>query len=280
MPLDFDYRKHTTIYKGYSIQTYQFGEGENVVFSFPSFPHSGLYYLWFLTHYNTSKVKFITFDLPGWTGYSENIFQTNKFTLDEYVEIAKVILKDYKIERFSVIGYSFGGALALKLAADMKSKVDKVVLVSSVINSRIIRGFRVVNLVKLLHITKYYYILKALIKGRFKAIAKILNREEGMPKVFIDMYTDMLNHIDSKIISDSIYQLFTSDYSKYIPEINEKNVLVVNSRDEGRMFTVQAEYMRRHLNNEKSLYIHGTHDDFILKCKKDVVRDVVTFLTT
>ena len=64
--LDFSYKKSTVEYKNNLIQCYEFGTGKKIVFSFPSFPHSGLYYLWFLNHYDTSKVKFITFDLPGW----------------------------------------------------------------------------------------------------------------------------------------------------------------------------------------------------------------------
>jgi len=279
MPLNFDYRKHTTIYKGANIQTYEFGDGEKVIFSFPSFPHSGLYYLWFLTHYDKSKVKFITFDLPGWTGYSDNIFGGREFSIDEYVEIAKKILRDYEVKTFSVIGYSFGGAMALKLAADCKDQVEKVVLVSSVINSNLVKRFKLVNLVKLLHYSKYYNALKTLIRRKMKTIAKILVLEEGIPAVFLEMYSDMVSHIDPRVISESIYKLFTSDYSSYLDEIKDKEVLIVNTREEGRFFSIQAEYIRRRLNSEKSLHIHGTHDDFILRCRTDVVRDVLKFLS-
>jgi len=277
--LTFDYRKHTTTYKGYSIQTYEFGEGENIVFSFPSFPHSGLYYLWFLTHYDKHSVRFITFDLPGWSGYSENIFQKNDFTIDEYVEIAKVILSDYGVDKFSVIGYSFGGAMALKLAADCKERVNKLVLVSSVINSNIVQRFNLIRLVKLLHFSKYYNVLRNVIVRKMKEISRVLNEEEGIPMIFLEMYSDMVKHIDARVISESIYKLFTSDYSKYLDEIRDKEVLIVNTKEEPKLFRIQAEFLRRKLNNEKSMYIHGSHDDFILRCRKDVVKEVIKFLS-
>lgn len=274
----FDYRKHTTLYKDSSIQTYEFGTGEKVVFSFPSYPHSGLYYLWFLTHYDTSKVRFITFDLPGWTGYSDNVFQGREFSIDEYVDIAKVILRDYKVERFSVIGYSFGGALALKLASDLKDKVDKVVLVSSVINSKLIDRINITRLIKTAHFLKYYSILKRIVLRKMREVNSVLIMESSIPPVFLNMYSDMVRQVNARVITESIYQLFTSDYSKYLENIKDKDILIVNSMNEDRMFRIQAHFLRNFFKNEKSLHIVGTHDDFILRCKEEVVKDVINFL--
>ncbi|MEO6728688.1 MAG: alpha/beta hydrolase [Candidatus Dojkabacteria bacterium] len=275
----FDYSKHTTTYKGFNIQTYSFGTGEKVVFSFPSFPHSELYYLWFLTHYDPSKVRFITFDLPGWAGYSEDMFRNRDFNIDEYVDIAKQILKDYKVEEFSVIGYSFGGAMALKLAADLKNQVKKVVLVSSVINSNLIGRFHTFKLINIVHYLKYYSVLKTMIIRKMREVSKVLIIEESVPEVFLEMYSDMVAHLDPRVIAESIYQLFTSDYTKYLEDIKDKEILIVNSSQEDKIFRVQAEYLRKSLQNEKSLHIHGSHDDFILRCKADVVKDVINFLT-
>jgi len=276
MTFIFEHERRGISYKGHYIQTYSFGSGENIIFSFPSFPHSGLYYVWFAQHYQKHNIKFITFDLPGWIGYSENFLHNEKFSIDEYVEIAKEILKDYKVKEFSVVGYSFGGMLGIKLASDWKDKVRNVVIVSTIINGNIVNS-RTAFLIRLAKRLKAYSNLESIIKRKFKALSKILLSKD-YPSNTLNLYQDMLSHIDGKVMLESAYQLFSSDWTHYLLDIKDKKIMVVNSKDETRMFRQQAEYIRRHLGGEKSFYLHGTHDDFILNPKKEVVEKVINFL--
>ncbi len=116
MSLSFKFNKKKIKFNGYNIQTYSFGAGEKVVLSFPGFPHSGLYFTLFLRFYDPTRVKFITFDLPGWFGNSENVFQNSEFAIETYVDIAEKILEEYEVKKFNIIGYSFGSALAVLIA--------------------------------------------------------------------------------------------------------------------------------------------------------------------
>src|SRR3972149_5174458 len=107
MAYKFEFFTKDIQYQGHNVQTYALGSGQTTVFSFPSFPHSGLMYMWFLNHYDLSKIRFITFDLPGWIGHSDNFFEQQPFKMPTLINLAKTILRDYQIKEFNLIGYSF-----------------------------------------------------------------------------------------------------------------------------------------------------------------------------
>ena len=81
----------TILVDGKKVQTYSVGEGKKVIFSFPAYPHSGLIYMLFMLKYDLSKVKLITFDLPGWVGTTERFSEDGSFDVDILIKIAKAI---------------------------------------------------------------------------------------------------------------------------------------------------------------------------------------------
>lgn len=273
----FEYFTKTINYKGKCIETYVIGSGDKTVLSFPSYPHSGISYLWFLNHYSLEKVRFITFDLPGWIGDSENIFRNQVFDIEEFIRIAKEVLKAHDVTKFNILGYSFGGALAIKLANEMPDRVKKVVLVSPVIDgnaSKFTKEVIEVNLVKLLHIP---YAMKLHIQNRWKKLAPLL-LAENCPPTFISIYGQMVQMVDQDVLLNSIYTLFHLNWCSYLTCLENKECLIVNSRTETKLFRKQAELLRRKLSNKNSLYLTGQHEDFLLNPKSEVVRQVVQFL--
>ncbi len=273
----FEHQRKGIYYKGKYIQTYSFGEGDNIVLALPSFPQSGIYYLWLLDKIKFTNLKFITFDLPGWSGYSEDFLEYKSFHLDIYIDIAKEVLNAYKIKEFSILGYSFGGAIGIELASELKHRVKSIVLVSTIINGKKI-SLR--NRTKFLITIAYYlglhYKIKSYILNVFNDIKK--NHDPLMPNILLNNYSDMLNNIDEKIISKSAYDLFHSDWTKYLLNIQDKKIMILNSIDEKLLFKSQAKYIRKILKNEKTIYLHGTHDDFILKPNSKVIQEVIEFL--
>jgi len=67
----FKYTPETISYHNNLIQTYSFGDADKVIFSLPSYPHSGLSYIFFTQYYDPAKFRFITFDIPGWAGLAK-----------------------------------------------------------------------------------------------------------------------------------------------------------------------------------------------------------------
>ncbi len=276
--LQFEYFTKLIPYKGYGIETYVIGSGEKTVLSFPSFPHSGLYYLWFLNHYNLDRVRFITFDLPGWIGYSENLFkETKQVDIEDYISIAKEIIKTYNLKEFSLLGYSYGAALAIRLAHECQDEVKNVVLVSSVFDSKIIQKTKEIRFLKLIKRLKMYELLKLLVYHRWKLLKYVLLKE-GLPANYLNLYYSMMLQVDPRVITESLDALFSIDWSNYLESLENKRLLIVNSRTESKMFRKQAELLRRRFPEGKSLYLSGHHDDFVLRPKSEVVRQVVNFL--
>lgn len=143
MQTHLDYESKTLYYKGHAVQTYVFGEGPKTVFSFPSFPHSGLYYLWFVAShpYYLKQARFITMDFPGWTGYTEKeVFEDGDYDIEEVIKMCEHVIDHYstmyKIKHFSIIGYSFGGALAVRIGSIYKYRLEQIALVSTIICSQ------------------------------------------------------------------------------------------------------------------------------------------------
>jgi len=82
---DFQYFSKRVNFKGHQIQTYTYGLGKKVILALPSFPNTGLYYLFISKYYNNPKYKIISFDIPGWMGWSENVWDQKSKTVLEYL---------------------------------------------------------------------------------------------------------------------------------------------------------------------------------------------------
>ncbi len=81
-----------------------------------------------MSDYLKTNNRVIVVDLPGF-GKSE---EPNKaLVLDDYVDIVKKIIKELKIVEPIIIGHSFGGRITIKLAADKKNKLKKIILIDS-----------------------------------------------------------------------------------------------------------------------------------------------------
>lgn len=276
MKQSIDYKSEIINYKGNNIQTYKFGTGEKIVLALPSFPHSGIYYLWFVQSYDLSKVTIITFDLPGWVGKSDDIFKRGGFSLDICIEIAKSVIDYYMPTKYGIIGYSFGGALAAKLSND-DPRVSRVVLVSAVVNSALLKGYGPYRIISVAHSHHLGFLLKLYLILRYEWYKRTLAKE-NISKDMLNFYKLLLKKADGGVLLKSLYALFRTDWSVVIKGLKGKTVLVVSSTDESHYLRLQSEHIRRELGGEESLYLRGAHEDFILKPTAETVSYIINFL--
>lgn len=274
------YHSRPLIYKGYRIQTYSFGNGPKTVLALPSFPFSGLYYLWFLRCYRLKTVKFITFDIPGWAGDSTNLFAKRKFTIREVVELANYVLAEYQVKHFSILGYSFGGAIALKLLARLPNQVKKIVLVSAVVKGKSIRSRSLLRLAFLAEKLNLLLIVKWFFLNRLRLACLSLSTN-GIPQDYLDQYRLLFDKLDFKTMMEALHELVNTDCQAELDLINKLKlpITIVNSRDELQLFKKQAAYLRRQLQHEKSLYLEGSHNDFIIQPTTSTVKRVIDLLS-
>ena len=246
--------------------------------AFPGFPHSGISYRWLFSEHDLEKIKVITFDLPGWIGESEGYRRSEVYSFDLEVDISKYILDYYRVNSYSLIGYSFGGAIALKAASEAPKKVNKIVLVSTVVNPLKTPNFYPIRNVNFITSWHLRFLLRRMVYRDFRKWKKGLI-EDGLGPIFVEKYEELLRNADDRIMMESIYRLFHTDLSPYLDRLNGKKVMVINSQDEENIFKEQAEIIRRKLVGENSLVIRGTHVDFLLKPNHDVVDKIVDFLS-
>ncbi len=275
---DFDYQHKKVEILGKKIETYTFGKGERVVVAFPGFPHSGLSFRWLFSKHDLAKIKVITFDMPGWIGESEDYKKGEMFSLDFACDMAKYLLDLHRVDKFSVMGYSFGGAIALKVAADWRENIEKIILVSAVVAPLRFAGLspiRDVNFLKSWHLR---WLMRRIVLKDFRKWKEDL-QSQGLPKRFLDKYEKLIENADDRIMMESIYTLFHTDLSGYLDRIKNIKAMIVNSKEEDELFKEQAEIIRRTLIGENSLVVHGAHVDFLLKPNHDVINKIVDFLS-
>ncbi|MCC7289809.1 alpha/beta hydrolase [bacterium] len=276
IPLPKHYYKIVDLkFESKRIRTYRFGIGPKKILSLPGFPHSGLTYLYFLLKYDLKKVQFITFDLPGWVGNSENIFEELGYNEEQLIILVELIINKYELNHFSVIGYSFGSSLAARLVGLNKYRIEKLALISPVLDGdqityrrwllNTLRQFKVYDYLKL-HIYRKMNIYKA-------QLIKL-----GLDPSLLDEYQKMFKNSDSKVLLESIDKLFTSNYSSYLVNFDADKILIASSKDESPYIKEQSTLLRRKLKGEKTLYLEGNHEDFILHPETEMVVKVIDFL--
>jgi pimeloyl-ACP methyl ester carboxylesterase len=91
----------------------------------------------------TKTHRLIILDLPGF-GSSDD--PEEAWTLDEFVEMLKELLKELKIDKPNLIGHSFGGKISLLYAS--KYKVNKLMLLASPFKIKIKKQSLKVKLLK------------------------------------------------------------------------------------------------------------------------------------
>jgi len=168
--------------------------------------------------------------------------------------------------------------MALQVANRFKDKVDKIVLVSTVINGNILNHIPTVRLLKIAYILRFSKAIGKVINDNAQGFFKFF-AAQGIPVNLLEEYQAMLKRLNNKIILDAAYKLFTSDFTDRFDALIDKKFLIINSVDEAEMFRIQAAYIRRILKTERSIYLHGTHDDFIFAPDSDSVNKVLEFLS-
>jgi len=264
-------------YEGYKIQAYKFGDNEeNVTFCIPSFPFSGLFYHWIL--YNASKTgcTFITFDVPGWIGYSENYFKHRRFSMDALLDIACKVIDHFNPPTFKIIGYSFGGVVAMRLTDKYAERVKKLALVSTLVNANHTKYYslpllaRIINRLQMFSVIKYY-IKEGVVK--MEAIA----RKRNMAEEYLRIFDEMFENCDAKVLSDSIYDFFHLDYREYLLKVSSKNIpiILVNSDDDFNFLKKQGKLMRDLLKDVKYTTLHGDHNSFVINGDSLKVKNLI-----
>lgn len=115
---------------GYNTNYHDSGEGEVVLFIHGSGPGVSAYANWRLAMPQLAKnFRVIAPDMAGF-GYTQRV-EDATYNMDVWVKQAIDLMDALNIEKFSIVGNSFGGALALALTIKYPDRLNKVVLMGA-----------------------------------------------------------------------------------------------------------------------------------------------------
>src|SRR5687767_6850457 len=116
--------QHLLNYKASRIAWYRFGEGPEAVVCFHGYGESADSFE-FLGRHAGTRFSFYAIDLPfhGYTDWKEGLL----FTHIDLLAVIETILGD-KEKKFSLMGFSLGGRIALSLYQSIPQKINKLLL--------------------------------------------------------------------------------------------------------------------------------------------------------
>jgi len=162
-----------------------------------------------LFYYLKNNFNIHTLDLPG---FGKTPIE-KAMTLKDYADFVYKFLEDNKIEKPIVIGHSFGGAVATKLALLYPDNISKLILVDA---SAIRRPRR-----KMILLEKIMPILKPIIVGKLKQIIiKLLKFDK----------TDYAQ-IKSRELKETFKNVIKENLQPYLFEIKSPTLIIWGEKD-------------------------------------------------
>lgn len=199
----------------------------------------------------SKNFQLILLDLPG---FGQSSVLPHPFTLDDYASTIEKFLTALEVNETFVLGHSFGGAIAIKLAT-FSNKVKRIILEDS-------SGIRNKDLMVKLKI--YIY----------KTLKLILNEK----------YREKLRHVlgspdyrSAGVLRDTLVKVVGEDLRCLLSSIDIPTLLVWG-RDDKETPIAQAEIMKKEIRNSKLLVIENAGHFPHLDKPEEFIKTVVEFL--
>ncbi|MBI2010932.1 MAG: alpha/beta hydrolase [Candidatus Colwellbacteria bacterium] len=192
----------------------------------------------------SEKIKIYALDLPGF-GKSEMPPKT--FTLADYAETIAQFIETLKLKNACLVGHSFGGRVAIKLAATRPDLIQKLFLANSAGIRRLSvkRGFSRAG--------------AKIVKPIFKLPPLQPLREKIYRRIGAEDY------LVAGKMKETFLKTINEDLTPFLPEIKQKTVIIWGDKDQETPFK-DGELMAKEIPHAKLEIIKGAgHYSFIDK---------------
>jgi len=193
-------------------------------------------------------------DLPGF-GKSDKL--ERPWTVNDYVKWFEDFTKMLEIQDFYLLGYSFGGALASKIAVKYPQRVQKLFLVASAVirKKTTKKGFlaKISKLIKLFYFIPFYAFFR-------KAVYKFIIRKSDY------IYTE-------GIMKQTYLNAVSDDLSHHLSFIRVPTVIIWGDKDQ-YVPVEEARIINEKIKNSKLIIIEGA-DHLIHKTMPEVLAEKV-----
>jgi len=199
-------------------------------------------------------------DLPG---FGKNPAPFKPWDIDNYVEWVKDFIETQKLEKFFLLGHSFGGRIAIKLAIKYPEKIEKLILVSSA-------GIK----------PKPNFIL------RFSAFFAFVKKFRWLPGFFFAreiFYKYILRRTDylkaKGIMRETFKKVIKEDLAYCLSHIKIPTLIIWGNKD--KMTPVSDAYIiNRKIKNSKLKLLKDTGHAPHLECPEKLSEVILKFLNS
>ncbi len=223
----------------------------------------------------SKNIRMILVDLRG-CGESPFI-ECEDFIESSVLDVA-VLAKKLGLNRFSVLGWSLGGMIAMKLAARLSDKVDRSILVST--TPKFVKDGTFDTAIEK---TAYQNMLRILKRSPEKTLEyfrsilfsekeKITKNLESLQKLASNTRPQMLSTLVS-----SLESLGRADFRSVLPMIKQKTLIIHGNMDKICFFGA-GEYLSKHIKNSKFMAIDNAGHMPFLTQKKEVTKAIQEFI--
>lgn len=204
-------------------------------------------------------LKVIIPDLPGFGNSQTPIFP---WSLDDYYKLIEEFIFSLNLEKFYLLGHSFGGSVAVRYALKFPQKVEKLFLVASAgIRRKTFKKLILAKISSTLTVFSFLPLYNFLRKAFYK---------------FIVGKSDYL--LTSGVMKETYLKIIKEDISRLLSLIKTPTVIIWGQKDD--VISVKDVYFfQRQIKNSKLIIIpHGDHD-MEQKIPEDLAKEILKNLS-
>ncbi len=188
-------------------------------------------------------MKVIIPDLPGF-GNSQR--PSEVWGLDDYCEFIQEFVKFLSLEKFYLLGHSFGGSLAVKCALAFPEKIDKLFLVGAAcFRRKALRKKLFYIIAKVFKIFSFLPCYSCVRKGFYKFIV----RKSDYP------YTE-------GVMKDIYLKIIKEDLSDVLPQIQIPTIIIWGEKDKVKPIKEARSINEKIKNSKLEILPKGGHSPY------------------
>jgi len=210
-----------------------------------------------LFNFFSSRQQTLAVDFPG---FGQSGFPESDWSVDDYMHWLIAIMDEMQITKADVLGHSFGGRVAIKLATSFPARVNRLVLIDSA-------GIR-----QKVRPSIGRFLIKAI-----RPLESILS-EKNYKKLRLKFY-DLIGSTDylkSGKLKGTFQKIVTEDLEPLLQNIQQKSLLIWGEKDKATPLG-DAKIMHAQIPNSQLIIIPKTGHYPFLEQKELVVKCLEEF---
>lgn len=200
---------------------------------------------------------------PNLPGFTKKLPLKKPWRIDDYKNWLIDYLEDKDWAKFNVLGHSFGGAIAIKIAKEKPEKVEKIVLVAPAIFGT--KSFK--NII--------FYIIARVINF-FISLPIFKNNSQKIKKK-LSLYGIKEYYFERGVMAKTLKNLSKEDFKEDLKNIYQDTLIVWGRRD--RSVSIKyAKKLKKFLKNSKLLILKEIGHHPQIEKPKEFTEIIIKFL--